>query len=43
MGKADPKFLASLGVGAVFTSFNVSHAPGFRATAGIAGEDVLER
>jgi hypothetical protein len=28
-GKADPKFLASLGVGAAFTSFNVCHAPGF--------------
>jgi hypothetical protein len=34
MGKADPKFLASLGVGAVLTSFNVFHAPGFCVMAG---------
>jgi hypothetical protein len=43
MGKADPKFLASSGVGAVFTSFNASHAPGFWVIVGIAGGDVFER
>jgi hypothetical protein len=29
IGNATPKFFASFGVGAAFTTFSVSHAPAF--------------